>query len=98
LVILEAFAFGLAVISSSVGAIPDTVKHGVNGLLIPPGSEDGLYDSIYALINNKSLLIQMQNTNLEAYDKQYSLAQFLANYEHWIQECAAKKSGKQKQL
>jgi glycosyltransferase involved in cell wall biosynthesis len=98
LVILEAFAFGLAVISSSVGAIPDTVKHGVNGLLIQPGSEDGLYDSIYDLINNKSLLKQMQNTNLKAYDKQYSLANFLANYEHWIKECAAMKSGKQKQL
>ena len=40
--ILEAMAFGLAVVVTPVGGIPDVVVHNRNGLLISPGSTDEL--------------------------------------------------------
>jgi hypothetical protein len=42
LVIREAFAAGLPVIASRVGAIPEIVTHMTNGLLFDPLSEDDL--------------------------------------------------------
>ncbi len=36
----EAFAVGVPVIASEVGALPEAVQHGVNGLLVPPGDVD----------------------------------------------------------
>lgn len=45
-VVMEAMAAGLPVIATPVGAIPDSVTHGVNGLLVPVGDAGALADAI----------------------------------------------------
>jgi glycosyltransferase involved in cell wall biosynthesis len=40
--LLEAFANGLPVIASRLGALPELVQHGRTGLLFEPGSADDL--------------------------------------------------------
>ncbi len=51
-VLVEAMAAEKPVIASNVGGIPDLVKHGRNGLLVPPGDSEVLADSILQLIRN----------------------------------------------
>jgi glycosyltransferase involved in cell wall biosynthesis len=58
-VLVEAMAAGKPVIASDTGGIPDLVKHGVNGLLFPPGDEMKLAEHIEYLISNPGVAKQM---------------------------------------
>lgn len=53
MVILEALAAGKAVIASEVGAIPDAIRHGSTGVLVPPGDADALADALCFLIEDQ---------------------------------------------
>jgi glycosyltransferase involved in cell wall biosynthesis len=52
LVNLEAMAYGLPIIASKVGGIPDIVKHNENGLLVKPNSVVDLREAIFDLFNS----------------------------------------------
>jgi len=51
-VILEAMSMELPIVSTSHSAIPEVVKHGVNGLLVPPADDEALTDALEKLITN----------------------------------------------
>jgi len=48
-VLLEALASGRAVVASRVAGIPDVVRDGENGLLVPPGNPGALADALSRL-------------------------------------------------
>ncbi|MXX69712.1 MAG: glycosyltransferase family 1 protein [Gemmatimonadales bacterium] len=51
-VLLEALEFGLPLIASDAGGIPDIVRHGETGLLVPPGDAGALADAIMRVIED----------------------------------------------
>lgn len=53
--ILEAMAVGLPVISTRVGAVPDTVVDGVTGILVEAGDEHGLAHAVLELARRPEL-------------------------------------------
>jgi glycosyltransferase involved in cell wall biosynthesis len=55
LVLLEAMATGLPVVSTAVGGIPDLVKDGVTGFLVPAGDRGSLADRLGLLSMDKAL-------------------------------------------
>lgn len=57
--ILEAMAWGLPVISTNVGGIPDAVIENENGYLIKPGDYEELANKIMLLANDKNLRKKM---------------------------------------
>ncbi|MEK8050127.1 glycosyltransferase family 4 protein [Ideonella sp. DXS22W] len=50
--ILEAMAYGVPVVASRVGGIPEMIDDGVQGLLIEPGQINQLSDAIARLLSN----------------------------------------------
>ena len=75
MVIVEAFAHGLAVISTPVGAVPEVITHECNGLLVPPGDVDALTQAIERLIWDATLRTRIgdaaRRTHSERYEFDY---------------------------
>jgi glycosyltransferase involved in cell wall biosynthesis len=62
-VFAEALASGLPIVGSNVGGIPDLVKHGRNGLLVPPRDPLALAAAIHQLGANPSLRAEIGRRN-----------------------------------
>ncbi len=59
LVVVEAMAAGLPVVSSRVGGIPDVVEIGKTGYLFDEGDVEGLVDGVRNIITDKEKMRQM---------------------------------------
>ena len=59
LTILEANATGKPVVASNVGGIPSVVRHGYNGLLVPPNHTSELAEAILFLSENREAAAAM---------------------------------------
>jgi glycosyltransferase involved in cell wall biosynthesis len=53
LVFLEAMAFGKPVVGADAGGITDLIRHGSNGLLIPPNDLEGLAQGLSRLLQDE---------------------------------------------
>jgi glycosyltransferase involved in cell wall biosynthesis len=51
-VLLEALALARPVVGTQVGGIPEVVRHGETGLLVPPEDSEGLAEAIIQLLRN----------------------------------------------
>jgi glycosyltransferase involved in cell wall biosynthesis len=60
LIIQEAFAAGTPVVASHIGALPERVNDGVDGLLFPPGDDTALQVILARLSTEPALLAQLR--------------------------------------
>jgi glycosyltransferase involved in cell wall biosynthesis len=75
---VEALSFGLPVISSRVGAIPEVIEHGVTGFLVPPGDTSLLATAMERLLADRSLARSMGQAARAAFLARFTLEQFRA--------------------
>lgn len=57
--LLEAMASGKAIVASRVAGIPDVLRDGVEGVLVPPGNEAAIRGSLLRLAANSSLRAEL---------------------------------------
>ena len=53
--VIEAMAAGLAIITTSVGGIPELIEDGANGFLFSPGDVEALAEKISLLLENENI-------------------------------------------
>lgn len=79
--ILEAMSFGLPIIASKVGVIPEVILNGENGYLIEPGDWKRLGDLIVKLSENKQLVREIGETNRSKFLSHYTADHFCKRIE-----------------
>ena len=62
---LEAMACGIPIVASKIGGVPDVVKEGENGLLVPPRDSEALADAIIYLLENEDIREKMGKNGRE---------------------------------
>lgn len=86
LTIIEALACSCAVLSTNVGAIPEVIKHGINGFIFDAGDFKQLSMLMTNTYNDTSLLDQISSSGLNEYNKRFRsevvIPQIKAVYTH----------------
>ncbi len=72
MVLLEAMASGLPVIATEISGNVETVRPGVNGLLVPTRNAASLKDAIMRLIEDPALRGRMARNSLQVYTENFS--------------------------
>jgi glycosyltransferase involved in cell wall biosynthesis len=80
MVLLEAMATGLPVISSDVGGIGEVIENGKNGILVDAGNEHQLADAISELLSNDKKMKQLGQSGRDQVLKKYSLDMISTQY------------------
>lgn len=57
--ILDAQSYGVPVVATNTGGIPEIIYNGINGLLVPPRNPQALAEAIIRLLKNKALASQL---------------------------------------
>jgi glycosyltransferase involved in cell wall biosynthesis len=86
MVLIEAYANGLPVIASNVGAVAEMVEHGVTGLLFEAGCPDALAEAAHAAAANRDALQRWSAAARAAYADRYDSE---GNYKQLIAVYAA---------
>lgn len=74
LAVLEGFAHGLAVVTTPVGAVPEVVLDGENGLLVTPGDVPALAAAIHRLLQAPELRVALGLAGRETWERDHTPA------------------------
>lgn len=88
---MEAMASRIPVISPSTESIPELVKDGETGILIPPQGTQALVQAILKLATNPELGEQMGQTGQKQAQEQFDIARTAREYESLYLELLEKK-------
>jgi glycosyltransferase involved in cell wall biosynthesis len=71
MVIPEAFATGLPIVASDIGALSSLIAHGQNGLLVPPGNPEALARAVQMIGTTPRLDASLRTEARLTYERQY---------------------------
>jgi colanic acid/amylovoran biosynthesis glycosyltransferase len=71
--LMEAMALGLPCVSTSVAAIPELIRSGVDGLLVPPANPQALADAIESLASDSAFRKSLGQSARQRIISQYNL-------------------------
>lgn len=78
--VLEALAFGVPVVASNVGGIPDAVDHGVQGLIVEPKSSASLAEAIAEIAGDSNRLHTMSKACRRKAEQFYSIENLVSSF------------------
>ena len=88
--ILEAMGYGMPIVSTMVGGVPDLVKHGVNGFLFHPDDIEGMSAALIKILSDDNLYKEMSVGSLEIVQSEFTLEQHIRKLEDIYRQLGAK--------
>lgn len=85
-VLMEAMAMGLPVVSTRITGIPELIEDGVGGLLVAPGRPDELADRLEWLLSNPALRRELGDQGREAVLREFDAERSAAQLYELFQE------------
>lgn len=79
--ILEAMSHRLPIVATNVGGIPELVKDGEHGFLVPPKEPEALANAITRLVDNPDLRVKMGEAGYKRVAKDFSFRRMTEEYE-----------------
>jgi len=79
-ILLDAMDFGLPIVASNVGGIPEIIKHRVNGILVDLNSLDDYYNAIKSLFSDVKMRSKIEQSNKEK-GKSFSIKTMTDQYD-----------------
>lgn len=87
LVLLEAMAASLPIVTTDVGGVRHAVRDGVNGIVVKTRDAYALYAAIKRLAENNEMRSAFSRNSLDLFDEQFSLDQMVKDYEAIYIDC-----------
>lgn len=88
--LLEAMSAALPVIATSVGGVPEVVRNGFNGLLVPPEDPAALASAIDCICNDNTLAKSLGNNARKTIKEKFSLDKVAQSYSRIYQDLVRK--------
>jgi len=96
LVLLEAMAARRPIVATRVGSIPEVVRHGATGLLVPPAAPQALADAIEKLLTDRRCANQVATMAQRVVREDYSAEEMTRSIEAVYAEVLEGRSGGKK--
>ena len=95
--VIEALAYGLPVVSTTVNALPEVVIDGKTGLAVAPNNPEALAEALLRLANNAPLAQTLARNGKQLAADMFDPTRnnkrladiFIKHYTIWKQKCAA---------
>ena len=79
--LIEAMATALPVVATSVGGIPEVVRHGVNGRLVPPDDVEALAAAVCALMADPAAAAALGQAARRDVERHYTIDRMVERFE-----------------
>ena len=94
--VIEALAYGLPVVSTTVNALPEVVINGKTGLAVPPNDPEALADALQRLADDDALAQELARNGKQLAADMFDPTRnnrrladiFIKHYTIWKQKCA----------
>ena len=86
LVTIESLAVGTPLVVSDVGGLPEIVRDGENGFLVPPDDPDALAERISRLLSDEALWNDLSRRARGDYLQRFELTRAVARQADWLEQ------------
>ncbi len=86
----EAMAHGRPVVGCNVSAVPEIVRNGIDGILVPPNNHEALARAIITLLSEETLLRRMGANGRQRAVAEYSIETAVTRIENYFMNLAGK--------
>ncbi len=90
--LLEAMACSVPVVATSVGGIPEVIKDGFNGILVPTRNETALSEKIVKLAKDREYMMKLGKEGRKSVESHYSLQKQIEEFQSVYNELIIEKN------